>query len=128
MSCCIITTNFVPMKYQKRNIGEIILRLLKEKGITQAEFGKAMNIQRQNLKATVFEKPSLDTNFLIRASEFLNEDLFCYYHPVDIEESDSCKRSERDIKATLTIELPEDKKDQILEMVLGEKAVNILKK
>lgn len=116
------------MKYGKVNIGEIIYQILRRKHISQSEFGRAMNIQRQNLKATVFSKQSLDTNFLIAASEFLNEDLFCYYRPVDMKEEQVKKNPADDVKATLTIELPESKKEEVLKIALGEKAMEILGK
>lgn len=117
------------MKYTHVIIGDIIKKMVAEKGLTSSAFAKLIGKQRQNMESTVFSKASIDTDLLKRISEVLDFDFFEYYRPID-EEKDNCnkKNYNDEIKATLTIELKSEKKEQVLKLIFGEKNLEMLEK
>lgn len=114
------------MKFNKIDIGNIVREKLLEKKISNAEFGRMINIQRQNVTKTIFEKSSLDTDLLIRISEALNYNFFQHY-----KADDDCNKINyipQDVKATLSIEVGTEKKEQVFRFVFGENNIEILNK
>lgn len=118
------------MKYKRITIGEYIRQVVAEKGMSSLAFAKLIGKQRQNMETSIYSKASLDTNLLVVISEVLNYDFFKYYRPVDQEEEQCNKNydTEDDLKATLTIELKKEKKEQVLKLVFGENNLEILNK
>ena len=122
---------FEIMKYKHVIIGEIIKEKVSEKGLTSSAFAKLIGKQKQNMESTVYSKASIDTNLLITISEVLDFDFFQFYHPVGqkTERSNNIyDADENELKATLTIELTKEKKDQVLKLVFGENNLEILNK
>ena len=118
------------MKYERVNIGEIIKNLVIEKGINFSQFAAIIGLHRQNVEKTIFSKASIDTNLMILISETLEEDLFRYYKPGNIVD-DKCNNSDyikQEVKATLTIELKKEKRDEVLRLVFGDTNLEILNK
>jgi transcriptional regulator with XRE-family HTH domain len=112
------------MKIKRVNIGEIIKNKVAEKGMSEAAFAKSINIQRQNIKKTVFSKNSIDTDLLISISESLEFDFFQYYR-----NSDSCNiKDYNEVKGVLSIEFGKEKKDQVFRFVFGENNLEISNK
>lgn len=118
------------MKYERVYIGEVIRQVVAERGMSSLAFAKLIGKQRQNMEISIYKKASLDTGLLVLISEALNYDFFKYYRPVD-QEGEDCNKNydnEDNLKATLTIELKKEKKDQVLKLVFGENNLEILNK
>lgn len=115
------------MKINRLNIGEEVRRKVEERGMSKAKFAELLGIARQNIEKTVFQKHSLDTDLLCNISEVLNCNFFDYY-----KSSTSCNKidytNQKEIKATITIEMGAEKKEQILRFVFGENNIEILNK
>lgn len=107
------------MKIERINLGEMIRGLVTEKGYSDAQFAKMIGLQRQNIKKTVFDKQSLDTNLLCRISEELECNLFDYF-------KSNTNNDRRELKATLTIEMGKEKKDKSFRFVFGDNNIEIL--
>lgn len=112
------------MKINRLNIGAEVQKKVKEKGITDSQFAKYLGIARQNIKKTVFEKRSLDTELLCRISEVLEYNFFDYY------KSDStCNNldyiTSREVKAVLTVEMGAEKQDRVFRFVFGNDNIKI---
>ena len=112
------------MKIKRVNIGKIIEEVVKEKRISVAAFAKSINMQRQNIKKTIFEKNSLDTDLLIQISEVLDHYFFQYYG-TDEERN---KNYYNEVRGILSIEFGKEKKDQVFKFIFGENNVEILNK
>lgn len=115
------------MKINRLNIGEEIRKKVEERGMSKAKFAELLGIARQNIEKTVFQKHSLDTDLLCNISEVLNCNFFDYY-----KSNILCNKidyiEQKEIKATLTIEMGAEKKEQILRFVFGENNIEILNK
>lgn len=117
------------MRYNRVNIGELIRSRVEEVGISYAQFAKDIGRQRQNIEKSVFQKRSLDTELLIVISEILDYDFFSYYRNEDgCNKNDYDRKVDSDVKATLTIELKKEKKEQVLKLVFGDNNLEILTK
>ncbi len=107
------------MKINRVHLGKIIQEKVKEKGLKDAEFGRLIGVQRQNIKKTVFEKESLDTNTLCVISEVLDCNLFDYFKcnlDYDIP---------KEVKATVTIEMGTEKQDRTFRFMFGNNKVEL---
>lgn len=111
------------MKIQRQNLGEIIRQIVTDKGLSDAAFAKLIGMQRQNVKKTVFEKRSLDTELLCTISEVLECNLFDYFKS---NTNDDTKKTE--LRATLSIEMGQEKQDKTIRFVFGENDIEILNK
>ncbi|GAB6120974.1 hypothetical protein [Dysgonomonas termitidis] len=100
------------MKIRHVNIGEIIELKVKGKKMSGASFAKLIGLQRQNVKKTVFEKVSIDTDLLVRISEVLGYDFFREYSP----EKDN--RNEIDYNITSKYEKQNDDDIQFLKKII----------
>jgi transcriptional regulator with XRE-family HTH domain len=106
------------MKIERVNLGAIIKGLVEERGLNDAQFARMIGVQRQNVRKTIYDKQSLDTNLLCVISEVLDCNLFDYY---------KCNREDNktELKATLTVEMGKEKKDKVFRFVFGENNVEI---
>ena len=111
------------MKIKRQNLGEIIRQLVTDKGLSDATFAKMIGMQRQNVKKTVFEKRSLDTELLCTISEVLECNIFDYFKS---NTEDDMPKTE--LKATLSIEMGHEKQDKTIRFVFGENDIEILNK
>lgn len=94
--------------------------LVKDKGLSDAKFAELIGLRRQNIKKTVFEKRSLDTDLLCTISEVLECNLFDYFKSNTVDYTE--------LKATLCIELGQQKQDKTIRFVFGENKVEIMDK
>lgn len=108
------------MKIKRLNLGEIIRSLVTAKGLSDAAFAKSIGMQRQNVKKMVFDKRSLDTELLCTISEVLECNIFDYFK--------SNNSDYTELKATLTIEMGQEKQDQAIRFVFGDNNLEILNK
>ncbi len=67
------------------HIGEIIKRIVKEKGLSITEFGKRISTHRRNVY-DIFIRESVDTALLQKISNVLEHDFFKYYIKNDSKE------------------------------------------
>ncbi|WP_301842234.1 helix-turn-helix domain-containing protein [uncultured Parabacteroides sp.] len=115
------------MRINRLNIGEEVRKKVDENGLSKAKFAELLGIARQNIEKTVFQKHSLDTDLLCNISEVLNCNFFDYYRP-----DNSCNKKDyteqKEIKATLSIEMGAEKKEQVLRFVFGDNNIEILNK
>lgn len=111
------------MKLKEINLGEVILNLLNERGVSKGEFADTMGIKRQNVNRDVFEKKSLDTNLVRRISEYLDYNLFTLF--VGDNQFDY---NAKEMKATVIIEIGNKKKDVSFGIRFGENDLEIIEK
>lgn len=67
------------MNYPTIHIGKAIREKVDALGWSQAKFAEKMNIKRQNVAKTIFEKSSLDSDILRNASIVLGTNLFALF-------------------------------------------------
>lgn len=115
------------MEIKRLNIGQEIREKVEECGMSKAEFAKRLNIARQNIEKTVFQKHSIDTDLLCNISEVLNYNFFDLY-----KSDEMCNpkdyRQKQEVKAVLSIELGTEKKEQVFRFMFGDNNVEILNK
>jgi plasmid maintenance system antidote protein VapI len=114
------------MKIERVNIGEVIKSKVKADEKSLSAFAKSIGKQRQNIEKTVFNKKSIDTDLLSLICEVLNFDFFQYYRFV--KESNIKDYSLKEVKATLTVEMGNEKKDQVFRFIFGENNLEISNK
>lgn len=114
------------MKIERVNIGQLIKERVASRGGSIASFANSIGIRRQNIEKTVFSKNSIDTDLLIRISEELDFNFFQYY--ISEGERNNKDYGEKEVKATLTIEMGDEKKDQVFKFIFGENNLEILNK
>lgn len=109
------------MKLNRVNIGEIIRQKVDECGMSQSQFASKIGLLRQNIKKTVFDKESLDTNLLCVISEVLECNFFDYY---------SCAAEDnlKEVRAMLTIEIGKERKEKFFRFFFGENKMENLNK
>lgn len=107
------------MRIKRIHLGKLIREKVKEKGLNDSEFGRLIGVRRQNVKKTVFEKESLDTNLLCVISEVLECNLFDYF--ISNIEDDIPK----ELKATITIEMGTEKQDKTFKFFFGNNKVEL---
>lgn len=115
------------MKINRLNIGQEVRKKVEENGIAKAKFAELLGIARQNIEKTVFLKHSLDTDLLCNISEVLDCNFFDYYKSED-ERNITDYIEKKEIKATLSIEMGSEKKEQMVRFIFGDKNVEILNK
>lgn len=108
------------MKLKRINLGEIIRQKVEELGISQAEFAKSIGIARQNVKKTVFEKTSLDTDLVCVISQFLDCNLFDYY-----KDCNNFDYSTKEAKVNISIELGTEKQDKSFILRFGDNKLRV---
>ena len=115
------------MKINRLNIGQEVRNKVEESGMSKAKFAELLGIARQNIEKTVFQKHSLDTDLLCNISEVLNCNFFDYYKS-DCPCNNSDYIEQKEIKATLSIEMGTEKKEHVLRFVFGDNDIEILNK
>lgn len=115
------------MKMKRINIGLEVKSKVEEAGLSKAKFAELLGIARQNIDKTVFQKHSLDTDLLCNISEVLNCNFFDYY-----KSEEQCNHfnynCKKEIKATLSIELGTERKEQVFRFVFGNNNIEIREK
>jgi hypothetical protein len=66
------------MKKQRLHIGELIKKRVDELGMTDAGFGRKINVSRQNAQ-NIYTRQSIDSEMLALISDVLELDFFSYY-------------------------------------------------
>lgn len=112
-------SQFSVMKNQTVHIGEKIHNKVKEKGLTDAEFGRRINVTRQNAQ-NIYKRNSIDSEMLAKISNVLNFDFFNFYRLA--EEQKIFNISKRP-KIIFEIELNQE---EIINLGLKEKINQIL--
>ena len=115
------------MKINRLDIGQEVRRKVEESGISKAKFAELLGIARQNVEKTVFQKHSIDTDLLCKISEVLNCNFFDYYKSDSVCNKIDYKEK-NEVKATLTIEMGTEKKEQVFRFVFGDNNIEILNK
>lgn len=100
------------------NLGEIVRQLVSEKGLSEAKFARMIGKQRQNVKAQVFNKKSLDTDLVCVINDALDCNLFDYFYPCNANHYTA-------LKATVTIEMGEQKQDKSFTFLFGDNKLEI---
>ena len=106
------------MKFQEIHIGSLIKAEVKHRGMTFTEFAKCIGIQKQNVERQVFSQQGLNTDLLIQISEVLDFDFFKYF-----QNDTYCNnfRLQKEVKATLVIEMGGKRQDKEFRFVFDEK-------
>lgn len=68
-------TDFYPMNI---HIGSKIKGVLQKKGMSVSEFGRRINMSRENVYS-IFKRKTIDTGLLLNISKVLEHDFFKYY-------------------------------------------------
>ncbi len=63
------------------HIGNKIKSVVKERGMEKAEFGRRINMSRENVYS-IFRRKTIDTGLLSTISQVLEHDFFKYYTPL----------------------------------------------
>lgn len=114
------------MKIITVNIGEIVRQKVEEASISKAQFAKALNIQRQNIEKTVFQKHSLDTDLLCAISNYLGCNLFNYYIDADSSAPDNTTAASRQVaKVSVSIEMGAEKHDKQFTVLFGDNKLKL---
>lgn len=100
------------------NLGEIVRQLVSDKGLSNKKFAELIGKHRQNVNATVFNKKSLDTDLVCVINNVLDCNLFDYYYPCNANHYAS-------LKATVTIEMGEQKQDKSFTFLFGDNKLEI---
>ena len=89
--------------------------------MTFTEFAKCIGIRKQNVERKVFAQQGLNTDLLIKISEVLDFDFFKYFQNDTV-----CDHSQlqREIKATLTVEMEDKKRYELRVKSYELRAVN----
>ena len=102
------------------NLGEIIGRVHDEKGATKAQLALYLGIDKQNVNRFVFEKKSIDTDLLCKLCEFYDYNFFQLFF-----EDNQNGLQPKDLKATVIIELGEQKAEKTFTVCVGKNKVEI---
>jgi plasmid maintenance system antidote protein VapI len=113
------------MKITRVNIGEIVKAKVSEKKMSENKFAESIGRQRQNVKKTIFNKHSLDTDLLATISEVLDWDFFQYYKSDKECNTKDYNSSIKEIKASFTLQIGEAKKEEVFILHIGKEYVNI---
>lgn len=112
------------MKIKRFHIGNLILQKVEEKKINKKKFAESIGIQRQNINKSVFEKHSIDTDLLCTISEVLECNFFDYFST-----KENCNQKNyinQEVKATVSIQVGSEKKNNVIRFLLGENGIEIL--
>jgi len=112
------------MKITRVNIGERIKEKVAGK-MSDAKFAQIIGLKRQNIKKTIFDKRSIDTDLLATISEALDYNFFQYYYSdTDCNKKDY-NSSVKELKASFTLQIGEAKKEEIFTLCIGKDNINI---
>jgi len=110
------------MEFQEVHIGSLIKREVEKRGVKFSSFAQSIGIQRQNVDRKVFSQKGIDTVLLEQISETLNYNFFNFY-----KTHEDCNHFElqKELKATLTIEMGEEKQDRSFNFLFGNNNIKI---
>lgn len=108
------------MEIKDVNLGEVIMNLIEEKGVSKAKLAKHIGKDPQNMNRDVFNQKSLDTRIVRQISEFLDYNLFELYSSNN--QNDYRRGS---VKATVKIEMGEQQQEKTFTFLFGENKVEI---
>ena len=108
------------MKVNNINIGELVYNKVLERGLTKAQFAKNLGIARQNVEKTIFSKHGLDTDLLCRICEVLDYNFFEFF-----TQSNYLNYTNKEVRATLTIEMGAEKQEKTFKLVFGNNKIEI---
>lgn len=108
------------MKIKDVNLGQYVLSLLEERGISKGQLADALGLKRQNVNRDIFEKVSLDTAMVCRISEYLDYNLFSLFVPDNQNDY-----STKEVKARIIIEMGAEKQEKSATFIFGENKVEL---
>lgn len=108
------------MKTKDVNVGEAVWQIHKEKGFTRKKLADFLGKDDQNVKRDVFQKKSLDTDLLRKLCEFYDYNFFQLFF-----EDNQNGLQQKDLKATVIIELGEQKAEKTFTVRVGKNKVEI---
>jgi plasmid maintenance system antidote protein VapI len=109
------------MKFERIHIGNIVKKKVQASGKSVASFAKSIELQRQNIEKTVFEKHSLDTDLLITISEVLDFDFFQYYRQIDeSNKKDYMQNQIIEVKGSIKLKVGEEDKEETFTFSFGK--------
>ena len=109
------------MEIKNVNLGQEVARLIVEKRISKAQLADAIGLKRQNINRDVFEKNSLDSQLIIRISEFLDYNLFTLF--TESNQNDCGKN--RKVNAKIIIEIGSEKQEKSATFIFGQNKVEL---
>ena len=109
------------MEIKNVNLGQEVARLIVEKRISKAQLADAIGLKRQNINRDVFEKNSLDSQLIIRISEFLDYNLFTLF--TESNQNDCSKN--RKVNAKIIIEIGSEKQEKSATFIFGQNKVEL---
>ncbi len=108
------------MKMKDLNLGEMIGQVHNEKGFTKAQLALFLGIDKQNVNRFVFEKKSIDTDILCKLCEFYDYNFFLLFF-----DDNHNRLRQKDLKATVIIELGEEKAEKTFTVSYGANKLRI---
>jgi transcriptional regulator with XRE-family HTH domain len=110
----------------EQKVGSIIKQVLLDTGMTKAEFARRLNTSNQNVHG-IFRRSNFDTELLQKIGKILNHDFFQYYQDKTEEKPKKLIDKLNNVNKTkILIEL-EFEEDHLLNKMLKEKVLQILK-
>jgi len=110
------------MKIERVHIGSLIKREVISRGIPFSSFAQAIGVMRQNIESKVFSKKGIDTELLSLISEQLDFNFFKYYKSDEVcNENNYNLNGIKEVKAFVTLQIGEERKEKELYFVFGEK-------
>lgn len=107
-------------------IGEVIKSVVREKFKKDSDFAEKWGKSRQAVY-DLYKRETIDVNTLLEISKVLSYDFFeLYQQQLPFYKKKESTEEKEPIKATLQIELSQDKKDQVLRIVFGDNNLKIL--
>lgn len=105
-------------------VGHRIESVLKESGMTIAEFSRRVNMTPQNVHK-IFKRESIDTALLQKIGGVLKHDFFQYF----VSDQPIPTKQKRKYKVTVMLEIDDDERvDEILTMAVGAQVLKQLKR
>lgn len=110
------------MKTDAIHIGEMIRKVVAEKNVSGAEMSRRIATTRQNVNK-IYLRSSIDTSQLLSISHALDFNFFQLYSDLLSKPGVNTKSNKlhlENIKATLQIELNDEKREQILSLLFDK--------
>jgi DNA-binding Xre family transcriptional regulator len=108
------------MKTNDLNIGAEVLKIHKQKRVTNVELAEFLGIDRHNVKRDVFDKKSIDTDILRKLCEYYDYNFFSLFM-----EGNQNRLPQKDVKATVIIEMGEHKAEKQFTISVGDNRLKI---
>lgn len=108
------------MKTKDVNVGQAILQIHKEKRFTNKKLADFLGKDKQNVNRDVFQKKSLDTDQLRKLCDFYDYNFFQLF----LEDNQN-GLPQKDLKATVIIELGEQKAEKTFTVCVGDNKLKI---